>query len=115
MDARIEQYKAAVEQYKEVKYQEEEERQEAEWARWKAEMDSKMTNDVLKLMLEKAEEGIPTHTLHWYVGQLGTLSAELIYCEQEGLVSLYYDEYTIKPFIGLTEVGKEELARLRSL
>ena len=113
VDARIEQYKAAVALYRQVQhqqYQEEQARREAQWSR---SMRSIMTDDVLKFILHKAEEGIKCEVIPWKLGWLGPLTSELLYCEEKGFVDLYYSESTIQPFIGLTETGKIELARLR--
>ena len=113
--SQIEFYEEAMAAYRKAEDEIDRKRQQAEWARWEAEMEAEMTDDVLKFILEKAEEGIPRHTINWYIGQLGPLTDELLYCEQKGFVGLFFTEFTIQSYIGLTEAGKAELARLRSL
>lgn len=94
---------------------------EAEWARWEAEMEVKMTDDMLEFTLEKAEEGIKCGTWDewyfgwWYIERPSHLTYELLYCKRKRLVKLFIDELTTQSYIGITEAGERELERLRSL
>lgn len=72
-----------------------------------------MTDEELRDILQKAEEGIKCWVADW---DGKSLPHELLYCREKGLVQWQYVVFGApKGVIKLTEAGTREISRLRVL